>query len=210
MQRKRIHAWTASIDGFNRGFERITGRYADVLNRIVARRVADFRHAGSRSVLASTSPARCCRRASSRARTRAPSTPSSRRRRAPRLETTNKVAQRAADRSARRSRGGVRLFPGRLRDHDRGPRLERRHLPDQPEALVGPAQGRERDHRGARASDQGPRCGHRVLRTARGARLRFIGRLLAAHARQDQRHGLPRVRADQQRVHGGACGSARN
>ena len=156
------------LDAFNRAFERVTGGYASVLRRIVTRRLVTFGMLllfgvgilGVNTVLpAGFIPSEDQGMIYAIIQTPPGST----------LEHTNEVSRAAGDRQGG-GRRRVGLLAGRLRGPDRGPRLERRHLPHQPEALVRAQADRRPDHRGARGEGEGHRRRRRVLRAAGGAR----------------------------------------
>ena len=103
------------------------------------------------------------------------------------LEYTNAKSHELQEIAKRDRRRAVGLLAGRLRGADRGPRLERRHLPHQPEALVRAQADLEADHRGARGERQRDRQRQaRVLRAAGGAGLRRGRRVFRARPRQDE------------------------
>ncbi len=119
------------------------------------------------------------------------------------LEYTNAKShelQAIAQKDRRRFFG---LLAGRLRGPHRGPRLECRDLPHQPEELVRPQDDLPPDHRAARGERQSDRQRQaRVLRAARGPRLRGGRRLLRTCPRQDQHDELPDARRGDRQVHG--------
>jgi hypothetical protein len=141
------------IDGSTAAFERLTGCYVALLQRIVPmRRILTF---GSRRFSCRSrhlrGHGRSCPRVHPQRGPGASSTRSSRRRRAPRSSARTRC-RGACRRSRRRSRGRVGLVARRLRDPHRGPRLQRRHLPHRPQALVGARHSCTRSSRSSRRS----------------------------------------------------------
>ena len=187
---------------FDRGVEKVTGGYAAVLRRIVTRRALTMlvdhglrlRHLPrEHAALVRLHPARGPGH-DLRDHPDAPGLD-------PRVHQ-RQVPRAPGDRPKDRRRQ-VGLLAGRLRGPDRGPRLERRHLPHQPEELVRPQDDLAPDHRAARGEGQRDlQRQARVLRAARGPRLRCGRRLLHTCSRQDQHDELPRARKSDRQVHG--------
>ena len=171
---------------FDRAVEKVTGGYAGILRRIVTRRTLTMAVVGGFAagiVVVNTQlptgfiPGEDQGIIYAVIQTPPGST----------LEYTNaKSHELRGDRQGDRG-SHLRHLAGRLRGPDRGPRLERGDLHHQPEELVRPQADRAPDHRGARG--EMPRDDQRearVLRAARGSRLRRGRRLLHARPRQDE------------------------